>query len=75
MVYHVDWSPGGKYFAFARGPRRKGMGLAPAYLGAKADGWNICVADVSQKNRWVAVTSDGKWNKEPDWVPVKSDKP
>jgi hypothetical protein len=71
MVYHVDWSPDGKYFAFARGPRRKGLGLAPAYLGAKADGWNICVADVTKKDRWVAVTSDGKWNKEPDWVPAK----
>jgi len=75
MVYHVDWSPDGKYVAFARGPKRKGLGLAPPYLGAKAEGWNICVADATQENRWVAVTADGKWNKEPDWVPVKREIP
>jgi Tol biopolymer transport system component len=75
MVYHVDWSPDGKYVAFCRGPRRKGMGLAPPYLGAKAEGWNICVADATALNRWVAITSDGKWNKEPDWVPVRRDEP
>jgi len=75
MVYHVDWSPDGKYVALARGPRGKGLGAAPPYLGAKAEGWNICVADPTQENRWVAVTTDGQWNKEPDWVPVERDAP
>jgi Tol biopolymer transport system component len=73
MVYHVDWSPDGKYLAFARGPRRKGMGLAPPYLGASAEGWDICVADATRTNRWVAITNDGRWNKEPDWVPARRD--
>jgi len=71
MVYHVDWSPDGRYVAFSRGPVKKRLGAAPAYRGARAEGWNICVADARQKNRWVAITSDGNCNKEPDWVPVR----
>ena len=33
-----------------------------------AKDWNICVADAAGVNRWVAVTTDGKSNKEPDWA-------
>ena len=75
MVYQADWSPDGKYLAFARGPRGKGLALSPAYLGAKAEGWDICVADVTGENRWVAITTDGRWNKEPDWAFVKGVSP
>ena len=71
MTYHVDWSPDGRYVAFTRGPKGKGLGLSPPYLGSKAEGWNICVADADRQDRWVEITTDGKWNKEPDWVPVK----
>jgi hypothetical protein len=31
----------------------------------------LCVADASQKNVWVALTTDGKSHKEPDWAFVK----
>jgi hypothetical protein len=27
------------------------------------------VADATAANRWVAITTDGNSNKEPDWVP------
>jgi len=69
MVYHVDWSPDGKYVAFTRGPHGKRMGRSPAYLGIEGKGWDICVADASREDRWVAVTTDGLSNKEPDWAP------
>ena len=69
-IYHVDWSPDSRYVAFSRGPNKETMGLAPEMVGVKAEGWNICVADAAQTNRWVAITSDGKSNKEPDWFPV-----
>jgi dipeptidyl aminopeptidase/acylaminoacyl peptidase len=69
-LYHVDWSPDGKYLAFSRGPKAKRLGPAPEMVGVVADGWNICVADASAENRWVEITTDGKANKEPDWVPV-----
>ena len=36
-----------------------------------APGWNVCVADSTRKNRWVAITSDGKSCKQPSWVLVK----
>jgi Tol biopolymer transport system component len=73
-VYHVDWSPDGKYVAFSRGPTKRVMGLPPEMVGMKAEGWNICVADTSTADRWVAITSDGKSNKEPDWMPVAEKK-
>ena len=70
-IYHIDWSPDSRYVAFSRGPtKRSSQGMAPEMVGIKADGWNICVADAAQTNRWVAITSDGKSNKEPDWFPA-----
>jgi len=74
-TYHADWSPDGKYIAFSRGPEHEGkrVGLAPEIPSSNAPGWNICVADASQKTRWVAITTDGKSNKEPDWIFVKGE--
>ena len=69
-VQHVDWSPDGRYVAFSRGLYNKGLGLSPALVGLRAPGWNICVADATATNRWVAITADGNSNKEPDWVPA-----
>jgi Tol biopolymer transport system component len=62
-VYHVDFSPDGKYIVFSYGPLNGGQ-----QVGGKARGWNICVADMTGK--WVKITTDGNHNKEPDWVPV-----
>jgi len=44
------------------------LGQHPAIIGIRVEGWRLCVADVSQTNRWVAITADGNCNKEPDWV-------
>ena len=70
MIYHFDWSPDGRYFAFTRGRPKKVLGSQAAVVGNRAEGWNICVADAKQPNRWTAITVDGHSNKEPDWVPV-----
>lgn len=69
-IQHIDWSPDGRYVAFSRGPYKKGLGMAPSLVGVPAPGWNICVADPTATNRWVAITTDGNSNKEPDWVPI-----
>ncbi|NQU20299.1 MAG: PD40 domain-containing protein [Candidatus Nealsonbacteria bacterium] len=69
-VYHVDWSPDGKYIAYSRGPAEKRLGLVSEIVGVKAEGWNIWVADPATPNRAVQITTDGKCNKEPDWVYV-----
>ncbi len=65
-VYHVDFSPDGRYIAFSYGP----FGGAQQ-VGGKARGWNICVSDLTT-GKWVKITTDGKHNKEPDWVPIPS---
>ncbi len=73
-TYHVDWSPDGKYVAFSYGPKLTGRNLKhllPEFPGVEAPGWNTCVADTSTKDRWVMLTTNGKSNKEPDWVFVK----
>jgi Tol biopolymer transport system component len=62
-VYHTDFSPDGRYIAFSYGPE-----AGSQEVGRKAPGWNICVADLTGK--WTQVTTDGKNNKEPDWVPI-----
>ena len=73
-IYHIDWSPDGKYVAFSRGPKKETMGFAPEIVGIKADGWNICVADAMGISNWMPLTSDGNSNKEPDWIPAKARK-
>ena len=68
--YQPDWSPDGRYVAFSYGVYKKGLGLPPTLVGVRAPGWNISVADATATNRWVAITTDGNSNKEPDWVPL-----
>ena len=51
-TYHVTWSPDMKYLTFTRGPKFKGKslkGLLPEFPGVEAPGWNVCVADATQK--------------------------
>jgi len=72
-VYHVDWSPDGRYIAFSRGPARKILGMIPEIVGAKALGWDIGIADTLQTNRSTMITSDGNCNKEPDWIPLRAE--
>ena len=64
-VYHVDWSPDGRYLAFSYGPSRGGQAV-----GQRATGWNISLLDL-ESGKWVQVTTDGNHNKEPDWVMVR----
>jgi dipeptidyl aminopeptidase/acylaminoacyl peptidase len=71
-IYHIDWSPDGRFFTFSRGPtKEKGLGHPEEIVGIKAEGWNICVGNAAGTNDWIAITSDGRSNKEPDWVQVK----
>jgi Tol biopolymer transport system component len=69
-VYHVDWSPDGKYVAFSTGPQDKNLAPPVEMIGLRAKGWNICVGNVAT-GEWAQITTDGNCNKEPDWVPVK----
>ena len=69
-VYHIDWSPDGKYVAFSRGPKQKNLKAAPEIIGVKAKGWNIGVADAEKESVWWPITTDGACDKEPDWAPL-----
>jgi hypothetical protein len=69
-IYHIDWSPDGRWVTFARGPEGPKMSPAVEMIGINAQGWNTCVADATKTNDWEAITSDGASNKEPDWAPL-----
>jgi len=74
-IYHSDWSPDGKYLAFATGPTVKKLGLACEMVGVPAPGWNIGVADARGESRQIVITQDGASDKEPDWVPASKEAP
>ncbi len=78
-AYHPDWSPDSKYVAFCQGPVGKDHPVdttSPgtsdffhAGIGVKADGWDICVVS-ARGGAWIQLTTDGKSDKEPDWLKV-----
>jgi Tol biopolymer transport system component len=70
-VYHIDWSPDGKYVAFSTGPQDKNIEAPVEMLGLRAKGWNLCVGNVAT-GEWAPITTDGPSNKEPDWAPVRA---
>ncbi len=48
-IYHVDWSPDGKFLGFSRGPDGEGDSSKPGtftaaceIVGVHANGWNLC---------------------------------
>jgi hypothetical protein len=59
----VDLSPDGRHIAFSYGSSRGGQQVS-----GMARGWNICIGDLTGK--WVQITTDGRHNKEPDWIPM-----
>jgi Tol biopolymer transport system component len=63
-VYFSDWSPDGNYLAFGYAPIE-----GSEDVGHKAPESNICICDL-RTGKWTQITTDGKHNKEPDWVPV-----
>jgi len=73
-IYHIDWSPDGRWVAFGRGPTETTLGPAVEMVGVEAKDWNICVADATKTNEWQAITSDGKSCKEPDWIPLRGER-
>lgn len=50
-IYHIDWSPDGRYLAFSRGPKSEGDTSKPGtfqaaceIVGVYAAGWDLCAA-------------------------------
>lgn len=70
-MYHIEWSPCGRYIAFGQGPGRASrMQPEPAVLGNTAEGWDIWVVSLDNPGEAVQLTHDGLSNKEPDWLPA-----
>ena len=57
QIYHIDWSPDGRFVAFSRGPEGKGVPGKPGcfladyapIMGVLAPGWNIGVVAADHK--------------------------
>ena len=85
-VYHVDWSPDGKFVSVSSGPDGEGDLTKPSthqsaceIVGVFANGWDIYAVptDAGEKvdlaapdGKYFNVTGDGSSNKESDWVPA-----
>jgi Tol biopolymer transport system component len=64
-IYHADWSPDEKYFVFTYGFEDESKPKG------KQEPWShICICDL-KTGKWTQITTDGKYNEEPDWVPVQ----
>ena len=55
-IYHIHWSPDGKYVAFSRGPSGRGDASKPGsfesaneIIGVYGAGWNICVVNARKQ--------------------------
>ena len=73
-VYHIDWSPDGRYLSFSHGPGGKFQADGPGtnrgiaeLVGVRAP-WDVCVIPASGEPGWIPLTHDGLSNKESDFV-------
>ena len=72
-VYHVDWSPDGKYLCYSRGPGGRVMENGPgtnqgiAELVGVRGLWDLCVTPMDGHGQFVTLTPGGGTYKEPDW--------
>ncbi len=68
-VYYADWSADGNYLAFTYGFDEE------SNQAGSPESWShICIVDL-KTGKWTQITTDGKHNKEPDWVVVKARRP
>ncbi|MBN2327193.1 MAG: PD40 domain-containing protein [Candidatus Omnitrophica bacterium] len=81
-VYHVDWSPDGKYLCYSRGVgglfQKNGPGTnrGIAELVGVRGIWSLCVTPSSGGGDYTQVTKEGITTKEADWyIPAKLDQP
>ncbi len=72
-VYHVDWSPDGKYLSYSRGPggqvQKSGPGTnrgISEIVGVRGI-WTLCVTPVTGERLFTKLTVDGETFKESDW--------
>jgi Tol biopolymer transport system component len=64
-VFHADWSPDSTYLAFTYGFDDEDN------QESTREPWShVCIYDL-KTGKWTQITTDGKHNKEPDWVPVQ----
>jgi Tol biopolymer transport system component len=64
-IYHADWSPDQKYLAFTYGFDDGGK------QESEKEPWShVCICDL-KTGKWTQITTDGKYNEEPDWVPLQ----
>ena len=68
-VYHADWSPDSNYLAFTY------IFDEESKQAGSPESWkHICICDL-RTGKWTQITTDGKYNAQPDWVPVMSARP
>jgi Tol biopolymer transport system component len=65
-ISHADWSPDEKYLAFTY----TGFDDESDRASMKERWRHICICDL-KTGKWTQITTDSKYNEQPDWVPLK----
>ena len=73
-TYHADWSPDGKYITYSLGPGGTVQANGPGtnrgiaeLVGVRAQ-WDIWIASATGEFPPLPLTTDGRSNKESDWI-------
>jgi Tol biopolymer transport system component len=67
-IYHADWSADEKFLAFTYGFDDEGK-----KAGERKPWSHVCICDLNT-GKWTQITTDGKYNEQPDWVPFQVDR-
>jgi Tol biopolymer transport system component len=72
-IYHVEWSPDGKYLCYSRGPGGRVLARGPGTSAGHSEivgvsgRWDLCITPVEGERIYATITNGKGTQKEADW--------